>query len=1845
MAMIPITTVQQTGSVSQDASVLITQPVEGRDATVETLQRSTLAAVAEALKAAGIGTGLAYASNIEAVEGGIKVTFGNGEVVTVDVGSGLAFDAVTFDSESGDLHITLDGVDVVEPCHIGTGGGGGGGYGSIMRVLSRSAKSMAITDKDTTAKILYTVTSVDETDQSPTGDIFESWSVGSTKVATRSVHQGENEMEMRPYLVNGTTNTVKLVAEDAYGNSRTMTWTVTVSTFGLTWNLDDISYDGAYALPVTLTPTGQGDKTLKVTVDGTEIYNSVVTTSGRTVSVTVPSQSHGSHVVEAWIEATVNGDLVTTDKLRHVGIWSRAGSTTPVIAVYDDTPEIAVYGTCHIRYIVYDPENEETLVTMGEVGGSQTAVRVDRLEHDWPYKATKEGEINLQIVCGSVTKSITMTVTGSGYDIKPVTEGIVMDLDPAGHTNSEVGRENFGYADGAGINHPLTFSSNFDWNHGGFQVDEDGVTAFVVKRGTSVTFDRSLFSENAKSRGKNIKLIYKSTNVRDYDAELMSCVSGTVGLRVQAQTAYIGSELDSFNVPYTENRKIEMDVNIEPTNEHRFAMVCLKGIPSRTMVYSDTDSWQQTSAAMLTIAPTECDVWLYRLKMYDHSLTRYDIMDNYIADCSDTEEMISRYERNAVYNDDGSTINIEKLSQANRRLRILNITCDRMTTSKEDEVTCSVALVYADGGGEYTFTASNVIMKVQGTSSAAYGAAAYNIDLDFKNAFWTNGNGETITKFAMAEGCIPVKYFNIKLNVASSENANNVIFADEYNQFQPHLIPERDPDSEYYTEGVRDTVQGFPCAVFLTNSSAVPFVTGSRTVPAGGTMFYGIGDMNNSKKNNEVFAQDNSRWSKQCCIEFLNNDDLPCRYKETIKVSEEDTGAGIYEKFDGDGSFEFRYPKSPTQEMKDAFKAMLDWVVSTDTEAATNGPLDTAVVYNGKTYIADTAEYRAAKFVAELGDYFSVDSVLYHYLFIERHCMVDNVAKNTFISYEWDEEAEGYRWNYRCDYDNDTADGNDNSGGLTFTYGMEFRDTIGAAHVFNAWDSVLFCNVKNYMHTQLGNLYRSLESKGAWNSTRILNKFLAYQSARPEVLYMEDAWAKYLQPYIATGETRYISMLYGTKEYQREQFEKYQEKYVASKYMGALATSDRVEFRANTPMTWTGVEPSGDVVVTMYSDCYIAWRYGGNSAPIMIRAKRNTPYTVVCPVTLGDTEVYGYLASNIKALGSLAGLYTKLADLSQAAKLQSIELGSSIAGYVNESLGSGDGNRISFGANKLLESINICGSPNLVQLLDLSALVSLKYLYATGSGITGVALASGAPLTEALLPAMRSLQAKDLTALQTFQMPGQNLTSIVVENAPAINTQALVEAATGLQRGRLIDVDWTLENPDALIPLTRLPGIDQYGEATEHFVLTGECYIQNLTQNELETITNTWPELAISYGSIVAAHTVEFQNYDGTVLNTQSVRHGAAAVNPITAGYIETPKKPENVEKSFVFTGWDTGFSNIQADTVVTAVFGAIDRTYTVRWFDGDGQEIVAQTKTVAPYGTAVFGGADLPDKGNSLWMGWDKLTTNITSDLDVYPVYANPQLPDSIPTSYDYLYSDDPNDLSAYSLDEFYGILMSGHAEAYFRLFDKVKIVMPAGTTVITDSSIELMVAGYDRFKLADGSGNFAHVNFVMCNLLSATRAMNGSNTNEGGWPRMALRTWLNYTLFPKLPILWRKLIKLVQVRSSAGNQSTEIVSCEDYLYLPSYTEVGFGRTSPYIDEIDPDVYGSDTLDAVWPVFTDNASRIKRIGGPEGTASIWWLRSPVNTSSFFISVNNGGSKNNNYYSNSSYGVAFGFSI
>jgi len=258
-----------------------------------------------------------------------------------------------------------------------------------------------------------------------------------------------------------------------------------------------------------------------------------------------------------------------------------------------------------------------------------------------------------------------------------------------------------------------------------------------------------------------------------------------------------------------------------------------------------------------------------------------------------------------------------------------------------------------------------------------------------------------------------------------------------------------------------------------------------------------------------------------------------------------------------------------------------------------------------------------------------------------------------------------------------------------------------------------------------------------------------------------------------------------------------------------------------------------------------------------------------------------------------------------------------------------------------------------------------------------------------------------------------------------------------------------------------------------------------------------------------------------------------------------------------------------------------------------------------------------------------------------VNAVFEAPALPAQVAdmTQFDYLFSDDPADRSAYTIGNIYAICAAGLASTYMAVGDKLKITMTESAGIFDDYII-FQLYGFNHFKLEDGS-NFANAVFGMMGLLNQTKQMNSSQTNAGGWPETLMRTYLNTTVYNSLPTVWRNVIKSVRVLSSAGETSPEIVTSIDKLFLFSYAEVGFSvSTVPYCNEIDE---GAETKQ--FPIFTDNNSRIKKHYNGTGSAAYWWLRAPRATNATsFTNVGSNGSANNNGANNSN-GVAFGFCI
>ena len=146
-----------------------------------------------------------------------------------------------------------------------------------------------------------------------------------------------------------------------------------------------------------------------------------------------------------------------------------------------------------------------------------------------------------------------------------------------------------------------------------------------------------------------------------------------------------------------------------------------------------------------------------------------------------------------------------------------------MTRNKKDSVTGCNFQQYKTNSSTPICKADDVSIKVQGTSSAAYGVAAFNIDTDFSKKMTDANNqplryydnqGKEIEEYrgcwAMRDNSIPVDYTCTKVNVASCENANNAINAEWYHRHQPYHDGHRRKNDK-----ARDCMEFIPGVMFI----------------------------------------------------------------------------------------------------------------------------------------------------------------------------------------------------------------------------------------------------------------------------------------------------------------------------------------------------------------------------------------------------------------------------------------------------------------------------------------------------------------------------------------------------------------------------------------------------------------------------------------------------------------------------------------------------------------------------------------------------------------------------------------------------------------------------------------------------------------------------------------------------------------------------------------------------------------------------------------------------------------------------------------------------------------------
>ena len=347
----------------------------------------------------------------------------------------------------------------------------------------------------------------------------------------------------------------------------------------------------------------------------------------------------------------------------------------------------------------------------------------------------------------------------------------------------------------------ITFSQNFDWTNGGLksEVDENGnISNYIcVRQGTTMTLNYKLFENTQVStQGKTFKFCFKAMNCYDYEAPVLECYEDNtnLGLKFNAQQALFSSAANTnFATQYCEGSYIELETEVWPDQADsgnrpgdRFLMFWVDGVPAGVQTFNNGTRFIQNVPKNIIIGSNQCDVYVYVAKIYEKKLSALEHLNGFILDAPNVNEILARFNRNDIIGSNNE-ISYTKLIKNNPGCHayLYKLTTNGMTTGKEDKKDCDYTEYYMDPD-KPCLTASGAKIMVQGTSSAAYGVAAFNLRTDFGNTTMYDKDGNALEGRKVSDTSIPVDFTCTKVNVASCENTNNALNAEWYDRFQPY---------------------------------------------------------------------------------------------------------------------------------------------------------------------------------------------------------------------------------------------------------------------------------------------------------------------------------------------------------------------------------------------------------------------------------------------------------------------------------------------------------------------------------------------------------------------------------------------------------------------------------------------------------------------------------------------------------------------------------------------------------------------------------------------------------------------------------------------------------------------------------------------------------------------------------------------------------------------------------------------------------------------------------------------------------------------------------------------------
>lgn len=1365
-------------------------------------------------------------------------------------------------------------------------------------------------------------------------------SVGENVICTYTIIRGANKQVINQNYKAGESVSFNV---DKYLSTGTNMITITVTgqttlaatTVGITYQVIDLVLTDSYNLStiyqasenieVPFDISGYGAKYMEWYLDGTKLdyiqsedQITEVSTS-RTKYIPATGLSIGKHSLQFRAYVIVNGekfyskliyrDVIVYDNMSsNQNIIIAVGTEFPVgVEPLTSTTNLTLYGVTQyvpykLRFAVYDPKFTATIPLEIYIDGNKvTTINMSNgIVETYDFVVTGYGSKTIKLKTASSEYNISTEVEKSTTALEEITDGLVLNLSAVGKSNNSSDKDKWTYGDITTTFEEVPFNEQCGWNNNRLVLD--GVYPCIY-------INHTTFATDAITTGKTIE--YEFSVSKDAPSSTSVSSGGFVNIYTDfiKVTTSLGTNLECNYKP-GENIRVAIVINkATGVNNKGMIFVYINGIISGAINYAQNDNMLDTDQKeIIWHGWNNFTTYLKQVRIYDRALSSDQILNNYILYRDTTEEMLSLYNKNNVYEEGSTSFSTDILSgQLPVMIVTGNIPALEATTDKNLQIDVDVDYINLQDPSR-SFKLRNGAMRPQGTSSMSYPKKNFRLYTQKKDntvLYDYNDNVVENKLYSFKEGAQPVNCWCFKADYAESSGTHNTGIARLWNdvlknfqingEYKGRTLAQVAAIASNYKYDVRTCIDGFPILMFYRLDADSPLV------------FIGKYNFNNDKSTESVFGFkdvpgfDNTNMQ---CWEVLNNGNHLALFNDTIN-------------WDGewDLAFEGRYP---------------------------DGNINTTQLKAFATWMTTVTQ---SEFVIEKWNHFDVYKMAAYYIYLMRFGAVDQVVKNAMFTSE-----DGVHWFY-INYDNDTINGLRNDGLLIYQPNIT-RQTLDStssmgAYAYAGHESRLWNMLEadaEFMDI-VQEVDNALYSAGL-SYANVIKMFDDNQADKwCERIYNQDAQYKYIGPYNDRGINN-LFMLQGSRQQHRRWWLSERFSFMDSKLCTGEYKSNAIELKlANAPSGLSFRITAGK------NDVY---GYGVNNNPIQygieLNSNSNHIFTTESILNVGD-PLRIYAAPFIKTLDirNLAPYITQI----NLANTNSERFGTSLENLaidhtetLNNSLSEISGLNQ---CTKLKQIVLI--RLNALTSLNLSAQKKLNLLDLRVSGITSLILPENAPIKvlrlNSKLQSIRLSNCNSTLNITTDQNTTNgifsannfaNLSNIEIINCPNIDTKTLLTrwlanktTADGNCSLTLHGINWEDFNVDTLVRL---------GRNLQNLSLKGKITVSAVTEEQVNTLQEIFGQNCFSPtaelfidapAGIYLTGPSELRDYDNGTMNVAVF----GAVVKSTIWTIESSSSLITIDSvGHVKTGAITSEYNVTAKvTIITDDGDIIQKSKAIRCY------------------------------------------------------------------------------------------------------------------------------------------------------------------------------------------------------------------------------------------------------------------------------------------------------------------------